>query len=72
MYENFAGRDASLALAKNSFDMSMFQRVGEAKVESEKVRLAEEEAESLKQWASFFHGKYFQVGVLAGEDVFRI
>lgn len=64
-YENFAGRDASRGLAKNSFDEEMLTPIGNPidKLED----LTEEERGSLRDWKSHFEGKYLLVGRLVEE-----
>jgi len=52
-YENFAGRDASRGLAKNSFDSTMISDTHD-KLED----LNAEERNSLKDWHSHFEMKY--------------
>ncbi|KAF9578773.1 hypothetical protein BGW38_005266 [Lunasporangiospora selenospora] len=61
-YGNFAGRDASRGLAKNSFDKSVLVAVDGPidKLED----LTDEEKESLSDWAMHFEGKYQLVGKL--------
>ncbi|CCX32807.1 cytochrome b5-like heme/steroid binding domain-containing protein [Pyronema domesticum] len=64
-YSNFAGRDASRGLAKNSFDEEMLTDV------NEKLDLLEdlndEEKGSLRDWKGHFEGKYMLVGRLVNE-----
>ncbi|KAI8800376.1 cytochrome b5 [Cladochytrium replicatum] len=62
MYGNFAGRDASRGLAKNSFDISMVTAPDQAidKLED----LEADEWQSLRDWANFFESKYDHVGFL--------
>ncbi|KAG0221980.1 hypothetical protein BGW42_007043 [Actinomortierella wolfii] len=61
-YGNFAGRDASRGLAKNSFEKSMLTPIDQPidKLED----LNDEEKESLNDWAMHFEGKYQCVGEL--------
>ncbi|KAF9971643.1 hypothetical protein BGZ73_005397 [Actinomortierella ambigua] len=61
-YGNFAGRDASRGLAKNSFEESMLTAIDQPidKLED----LNDEEKESLNDWAMHFEGKYQCVGEL--------
>ncbi|KAJ3041679.1 hypothetical protein HK097_002205 [Rhizophlyctis rosea] len=55
MYGNFAGRDASRGLAKNSFDEDMLT---DPSGEIDKLQdLDQEEWQSLRDWAGFFEGK---------------
>ncbi|KAJ3037790.1 hypothetical protein HDV00_001291 [Rhizophlyctis rosea] len=62
MYGNFAGRDASRGLAKNSFDEDMMVDIDGPidKLED----LDQEEWQSLRDWAGFFEGKYDFIGTL--------
>ncbi|KAJ3078419.1 hypothetical protein HK102_004524 [Quaeritorhiza haematococci] len=62
MYGNFAGRDASRGLAKNSFEESMLTPLDQPidKLDD----LEEEEWQSLREWAAFFEGKYDHIGFL--------
>lgn len=61
-YGNFAGRDASRGLAKNSFDKDMLLPLDGPidKLED----LDEDDKESLANWAEHFEGKYQLVGKL--------
>ncbi|KAF9906161.1 hypothetical protein BX616_000793 [Lobosporangium transversale] len=61
-YGNFAGRDASRGLAKNSFDSEMLVPVDGPidKLED----LTDDEKEALSDWAMHFEGKYQHVGTL--------
>ena len=61
-YGNFAGRDASRGLAKNSFDRDMLVPLDGPidKLED----LADDEREALSDWAMHFEGKYQLVGKL--------
>ncbi|KAG0049941.1 hypothetical protein BGZ83_005244 [Gryganskiella cystojenkinii] len=61
-YGNFAGRDASRGLAKNSFDKAMISPLDGPidKLDD----LDEDEKESLSNWAEHFEGKYQLVGNL--------
>ncbi|KAJ3211900.1 hypothetical protein HDU82_004590 [Entophlyctis luteolus] len=62
MYGNFAGRDASRGLAKDSFDAEMLNPVDDPI--DDLADLTAEEQETLNGWAQFFHGKYQHVGYL--------
>lgn len=64
-YSNFAGRDASRGLAKNSFDEDMLTDVDMPL--DLLVDLTDEERGSLKEWAAHFEGKYLLVGRLVNE-----
>ncbi|OZJ04034.1 hypothetical protein BZG36_03574 [Bifiguratus adelaidae] len=61
-YGNFAGRDASRGLAKNSFDLDMLSDVNGPidKLED----LTGDEWESLRGWEMHFKNKYLLVGKL--------
>lgn len=65
-YANFAGRDASRGLAKNSFDVEMLTPIDQPidKLED----LSAEERGSLADWRGHFEGKYLLVGKLVEED----
>lgn len=65
-YANFAGRDASRGLAKNSFDEEMLTPIDQPidKLED----LSAEEKGSLADWKGHFEGKYLLVGKLVEED----
>lgn len=65
-YENFAGRDASRGLAKNSFDVEMLTDINEPIDTLED--LTEEEKMSLAQWKGHFEGKYTTCGELVGSS----
>lgn len=65
-YSNFAGRDASRGLAKNSFDEEMLTDVD--KPLDLLDDLNEEEKRSLHDWAGHFEGKYMLIGRLVNED----
>ncbi|KAJ3075160.1 hypothetical protein HDU98_008997 [Podochytrium sp. JEL0797] len=62
MYGNFAGRDASRGLSKDSFDEEMLTDLD--KPIDELKDLTASETEALNGWASFFQGKYTHVGFL--------
>ncbi|KAG0255537.1 hypothetical protein BG011_005074 [Mortierella polycephala] len=61
-YGNFAGRDASRGLAKNSFDKSMLVPL-EGPIDKLED-LDDSERESLSDWAMHFEAKYQLVGKL--------
>lgn len=61
-YENFAGRDASRGLAKNSFDIAMLTDID--KPLDTLTDLTKEELESLDNWEEHFEMKYKVVGTL--------
>lgn len=64
-YANFAGRDASRGLAKNSFEEDML--TDPSKPLDLLEDLNDEEKRSLKDWAGHFEGKYMLVGRLVNE-----
>ncbi|EGW34264.1 uncharacterized protein SPAPADRAFT_59685 [Spathaspora passalidarum NRRL Y-27907] len=65
-YENFAGRDASRGLAKNSFDLEMLTPLDQP---IDKLGdLNKEELESLANWEDLFENKYKVVGKLYEND----
>ncbi|KAF9132351.1 hypothetical protein BGX30_012699 [Mortierella sp. GBA39] len=61
-YGNFAGRDASRGLAKNSFDKEMLSPI-DGPIDT-LTDLDDDEKESLNDWAGHFEGKYQLVGKL--------
>ncbi|CEJ02451.1 Putative Damage response protein 1 [Rhizopus microsporus] len=61
-YANFAGRDASRGLAKNSFDLDMLTDPNEAIDKLEDLNA--DEWESLREWEQHFASKYLLVGKL--------
>lgn len=65
-YENFAGRDASRGLAKNSFDKSMLTNL------NDKIDLLDDlndsDNETLNGWEEHFENKYKVVGKLYEND----
>jgi membrane-associated progesterone receptor component len=65
MYENFAGRDASRGLAKNSFLPETLTDIEKPIDKLEDLSL--EEKRSLEDWFQFFEGKYSVVGELINE-----
>lgn len=64
-YSNFAGRDASRGLAKNSFDEEVLTALDEPIDCLED--LTEEELKSLNDWAGLFDSKYIHCGELVNE-----
>ena len=62
MYENFAGRDASRGLAKNSFDQNVLTPLDQP-IDLLKD-LNDEEKQALDEWEQFFINKYTLVGHL--------
>lgn len=65
-YRNFAGRDASRGLAKNSFDEDMLTSLD--RPIDDLANLNEEEQASLKDWEQHFTSKYIHVGSLVPND----
>ncbi|RLV95463.1 Damage response protein 1 [Spathaspora sp. JA1] len=65
-YENFAGRDASRGLAKNSFDLEMLTNLDDPI--DKLADLNKEELESLNHWEELFESKYKIVGELYEND----
>lgn len=61
-YENFAGRDASRGLAKNSFELDCLTPIDQP-IDSLKD-LTTDEVESLDSWEEHFENKYPVVGTL--------
>ncbi|KAI9292247.1 cytochrome b5 [Neoconidiobolus thromboides FSU 785] len=61
-YENFAGRDASRGLAKNSFDVEVLTDLKDPIDLLE--NLTKDEWDSLNDWESHFANKYTLVGKL--------
>jgi membrane-associated progesterone receptor component len=62
MYSNFAGRDASRGMAKNSFDVEMLTPLD--KPMDLLLDLTAEEKQSLVEWGQFFESKYMCIGTL--------
>ncbi|KAJ3415684.1 hypothetical protein HDV05_004362 [Chytridiales sp. JEL 0842] len=67
-YGNFAGRDASRGLSKDSFDAEMMTPLDQPIDKLEDLDV--DEWEALKNWASFFQGKYNHVGYLVEDPRF--
>ncbi|EGV64185.1 Dihydrodipicolinate synthase [Yamadazyma tenuis] len=65
-YENFAGRDASRGLAKNSFELELLTPLDQPLDTLED--LTPEERESLDSWEEHFENKYKIIGTLHGEN----
>ena len=64
-YGNFAGRDASRGLAKNSFDLDVLTPIDQ---EIDKLEdLSPEDIENLNEWHNHFRSKYECVGRLVNE-----
>ncbi|KAH8826693.1 cytochrome b5-like heme/steroid binding domain-containing protein [Flagelloscypha sp. PMI_526] len=66
MYGNFAGRDASRGMAKQSFDESMLTPVD---LPLDKLQdLTPDEIDNMKGWIEHFSGKYIICGKLVEND----
>ncbi|KAG2155331.1 cytochrome b5-like heme/steroid binding domain-containing protein [Suillus bovinus] len=66
MYGNFAGRDASRGMAKQSFDMEMLTPVDQP---LDKLQdLKPDEIENMKGWIEHFSNKYIICGKLVEND----
>lgn len=61
-YENFAGRDASRGLAKNTFELEVITPLDDP-IDDLK-NLTSDEVESLDNWEEHFENKYKVVGTL--------
>lgn len=66
MYGNFAGRDASRGMAKQSFDLDMLTPV-EAPLDP-LTDLAPDEIDNMKGWIEHFSNKYIICGKLVEND----
>ncbi|CAL1702659.1 unnamed protein product [Somion occarium] len=66
MYANFAGRDASRGMAKQSFDVEMLTPIDQPLDKLED--LTSEEIESMKGWMDHFSSKYIVCGRLVEND----
>lgn len=64
-YSNFAGRDASRGLAKNSFDPDVLTAIDEPIDTLED--LTDDERKTLDDWAGLFASKYIHCGELVNE-----
>ncbi|TFY81679.1 hypothetical protein EWM64_g2332 [Hericium alpestre] len=67
MYGNFAGRDASRGMAKQSFDVEMLTALDQPLDKLED--LTPEEIENMKGWNDHFSNKYIICGRLVENDV---
>jgi membrane-associated progesterone receptor component len=65
-YSNFAGRDASRGLAKNSFDDEVLTSIDQPIDTLED--LTDEERKTLNDWAGLFESKYIHCGELVNES----
>jgi len=66
MYANFAGRDASRGMAKQSFDTEMLTPVDQPLDKLED--LTQEEIDNMKGWMEHFSSKYIVCGSLVEND----
>ncbi|KAI9435162.1 cytochrome b5-like heme/steroid binding domain-containing protein [Lactarius indigo] len=66
MYGNFAGRDASRGMAKQSFDIEMLTPIDQPLDKLED--LTPEEIENMKGWIEHFSNKYIICGRLVEND----
>lgn len=66
MYGNFAGRDASRGMAKQSFDMDMLTAVDQPLDKLQDLR--PDEIENMKGWIEHFSNKYVICGKLVEND----
>ncbi|TFK66075.1 cytochrome b5, partial [Pluteus cervinus] len=66
MYGNFAGRDASRGMAKQSFELSMLTPIDQP---LDKLRdLTTDEVDNMKGWIEHFSNKYIVCGQLVEND----
>lgn len=66
MYGNFAGRDASRGMAKQSFDLEMLTPVDEPLDKLEDLK--SDEIDNMKGWIEHFSNKYIICGKLVNND----
>ncbi|KAI0077955.1 cytochrome b5 [Panus rudis PR-1116 ss-1] len=66
MYANFAGRDASRGMAKQSFDLEMLTPVDQPLDKLDD--LTQEEIDNMKGWMDHFSSKYIVCGRLVEND----
>ncbi|KAF4622195.1 hypothetical protein D9613_009366 [Agrocybe pediades] len=66
MYGNFAGRDASRGMAKQSFDLEMLTPVDQPLDKLEDLK--PDEIENMKGWIDHFSNKYIICGKLVEND----
>ncbi|KAG1744990.1 cytochrome b5-like heme/steroid binding domain-containing protein [Suillus paluster] len=66
MYGNFAGRDASRGMAKQSFDLDMLTPIDQPLDKLEDLR--PDEIENMKGWIEHFSNKYIVGGRLVEND----
>ncbi|KAF8063368.1 cytochrome b5-like heme/steroid binding domain-containing protein [Lyophyllum atratum] len=66
MYGNFAGRDASRGMAKQSFDIEMLTPVDEPLDTLEDLK--PDEIDNMKGWIEHFSNKYIVCGKLVNND----
>ncbi|KAF9024729.1 cytochrome b5 [Hymenopellis radicata] len=66
MYGNFAGRDASRGMAKQSFDVEMLTDIDKPLDKLEDLK--QDEIENMKGWIDHFSNKYIICGKLVESD----
>ncbi|KAJ3888308.1 cytochrome b5-like heme/steroid binding domain-containing protein [Lentinula edodes] len=66
MYGNFAGRDASRGMAKQSFDIEMLTPIDQPI--DKLADLQQDEIENMKGWVEHFSNKYIICGKLVDND----
>ncbi|KJA17336.1 hypothetical protein HYPSUDRAFT_1023276 [Hypholoma sublateritium FD-334 SS-4] len=66
MYGNFAGRDASRGMAKQSFDIEMLTPVDQPLDKLDDLK--QDEIDNMKGWIDHFSGKYIVCGKLVEND----
>ncbi|KAJ7641410.1 cytochrome b5-like heme/steroid binding domain-containing protein [Roridomyces roridus] len=66
MYGNFAGRDASRGMAKQSFDVEMLTPIDQPLDKLEDLR--QDEIDNMKGWIDHFSNKYIICGKLVEND----
>jgi len=66
MYGNFAGRDASRGMAKQSFDLDMLTPIDQPL--DKLTDLAPDEIDNMKGWIDHFSNKYIICGKLVDND----
>jgi len=66
MYGNFAGRDASRGMAKQSFDLDMLTAIDQPLDKLQDLR--PDEIENMKGWIDHFSNKYIICGKLVDND----
>ncbi|PPQ68126.1 hypothetical protein CVT24_002952 [Panaeolus cyanescens] len=66
MYGNFAGRDASRGMAKQSFDLDMLTPIDQPLDDLSDLR--QDEIDNMKGWIDHFSNKYIVCGKLVNND----